>query len=289
MIHGSNTDLYSSRGYPLPSGSRSYFTGKERDAETGLDYFWARYLSSPQGRFTSVDPDINLGLHLTDPQGWNGYAYARNNPLLFVDPDGRDYRVCEIDGNGKEFNCGVVNDDRAFSQYAQKMGWKINRGKLIDKNGNVVGAAHWFSPEAMETISLAGQLAAPAGELLTAGMRAFGYIAAPQAMAIADYVSGANRSGVNLAMAIIPPQILEGATLFKTTYRAIQYEKAGGFAQALRDFESLEGPSRTIGEVRVKDLSDGSKAVAREFSSGGKPTLEFQPPSGPRTKIRYNQ
>ena len=34
------------------------FTGKERDAETGLDFFGARYMSSAQGRFTSVDPEF---------------------------------------------------------------------------------------------------------------------------------------------------------------------------------------------------------------------------------------
>lgn len=38
------------------SGRRSRSTGKERDAETGLDYFGARYMSSAQGRFTSPDP-----------------------------------------------------------------------------------------------------------------------------------------------------------------------------------------------------------------------------------------
>jgi RHS repeat-associated protein len=56
---------------------------KERGIETGLDYFGARYFSSPQGRFTSVDPITVAGLH-NDPQSWNGYVYARNNPLVFV-------------------------------------------------------------------------------------------------------------------------------------------------------------------------------------------------------------
>ncbi len=37
-------------------GQKARFTGKERDAETGLDYFGARYMSSAQGRFTSPDP-----------------------------------------------------------------------------------------------------------------------------------------------------------------------------------------------------------------------------------------
>src|SRR5439155_19699467 len=57
------------------------FTGKERDAETGLDYFGARYLSSTQGRFTSPDPLFFQKEMLEDPQRWNLYSYVRNNPL----------------------------------------------------------------------------------------------------------------------------------------------------------------------------------------------------------------
>jgi RHS repeat-associated protein len=64
------------------------FTGKERDAETGLDYFGARYFSAAQGRFTSADPIHFLPQRLLDPQQWNMYAYARNNPLRFIDPTG---------------------------------------------------------------------------------------------------------------------------------------------------------------------------------------------------------
>jgi RHS repeat-associated protein len=45
------------QGYSQPDGVRMKFTGKERDTETGLDYFGARYYSSTQGRFTSVDPE----------------------------------------------------------------------------------------------------------------------------------------------------------------------------------------------------------------------------------------
>lgn len=63
------------------------FTGKERDQETGLDYFEARYFSSAQGRFTSPDPPL-LDQHIEDPQSWNLYAYGRNNPLRYIDPTG---------------------------------------------------------------------------------------------------------------------------------------------------------------------------------------------------------
>jgi RHS repeat-associated protein len=67
---------------------RSSLPGKERDWETGLDFFGARYFSSAQGRFTSADPVIFQAEMLTDPQRFNLYAYTRNNPLRFVDPTG---------------------------------------------------------------------------------------------------------------------------------------------------------------------------------------------------------
>lgn len=67
------------------------FTGKERDAETGLDYFGARYMSAAQGRFTSPDPKLFLDA-VYDPQSWNKFGYVRNNPLRLVDPDGEDWK-----------------------------------------------------------------------------------------------------------------------------------------------------------------------------------------------------
>jgi RHS repeat-associated protein len=64
------------------------FTGKERDAETGLDYFGARYFSGAQGRSTSPDPRYFQATALVDPQRFNLYSYARNNPHKWVDPNG---------------------------------------------------------------------------------------------------------------------------------------------------------------------------------------------------------
>jgi len=96
-------------GYQANDGVSQKFTGKERDAETGLDYFGARYLSAAQGRFTSPDP---LPGWRKDPQSWNMYAYGRNNPLRYVDPDGETYRVCDADGK----NCGNISDSQ-FEQY----------------------------------------------------------------------------------------------------------------------------------------------------------------------------
>jgi RHS repeat-associated protein len=65
------------------------FTAKERDNETGLDYFGARYYASMQGRFTGVDPISLTRYHIAEPQRWNGYTYAINNPLIMIDLNGK--------------------------------------------------------------------------------------------------------------------------------------------------------------------------------------------------------
>jgi RHS repeat-associated protein len=73
----------------VADGVRQQFGSKERDSETGLDFFGARYFSSVQGRFTSPDDFLN-DTHPVDPASWNLYTYVRNNPLAYVDPDGEE-------------------------------------------------------------------------------------------------------------------------------------------------------------------------------------------------------
>ena len=73
------------------------FVGKEKDEETGLSYFGARYENAKVGRFISPDPVRAVDpktsktneMMLMNPQRLNTYAYSLNNPYRYVDPDGR--------------------------------------------------------------------------------------------------------------------------------------------------------------------------------------------------------
>ena len=79
-------DYYPYGGVAGGTASDHYlFTGKERDSESGLDDFGARYDASSLGRFMS--PDVGRP-ELGDPQTWNRYAYVTNNPLFYIDPNG---------------------------------------------------------------------------------------------------------------------------------------------------------------------------------------------------------
>jgi len=100
-------DYYPFGGLVYPScstssGNHYKFTGKERDSESGLDDFDARHYGSSLGRFMSPDPAGLLAQKPTYPQSWNLYAYAMNNPLIFIDPTGLDCVYANNAGNGVE-------------------------------------------------------------------------------------------------------------------------------------------------------------------------------------------
>ena len=80
------------------------FTGKERDAESGMDYFGARYNASNMGRFMTPDSIAYSGLD--DPQSLNLYSYVGNHPTNMIDPDGRCWswaqRICDLAKNAEQ-------------------------------------------------------------------------------------------------------------------------------------------------------------------------------------------
>jgi RHS repeat-associated protein len=108
------------------------FTGKERDTESGNDYFGARYYSSAMGRFMSPDWSAKEEpvpyAKLDDPQTLNLYDYLRNNPLGGVDADGHDwmdalqYASGVAQGVESSLTGGLVGSPRASDSAASLSG-----------------------------------------------------------------------------------------------------------------------------------------------------------------------
>ena len=117
------------------------FTGKDREVETGLDYFGVRYYSGAQGRFSSPDPLLD-SCRPWEPQSWNRFAYALNNPLRFTDPTGlyewatgcasMDTR-CEQ--NRQKFRDAIANRTKAAGNLQEGS----NERKQLDKTIKRIG------------------------------------------------------------------------------------------------------------------------------------------------------
>lgn len=80
---------------------RQQFTGYERDGETDLDFAQARMYLNALGRFNSVDPVKLTSARMFEPQQFNLYAYTINNPLRYIDPDGKDVNLVNDTKEGR--------------------------------------------------------------------------------------------------------------------------------------------------------------------------------------------
>lgn len=126
------------QGY-IADNVRQKFASHERDIETGLDFVEARYYASIQGRFTSPDPLLSSGT-VKDPQTWNRYSYALNNPLKFTDPFGLyifDKNVTEA--QRKQFNAGLEQARQNLQKIGETYGTDSNEYKKAEAALNSYG------------------------------------------------------------------------------------------------------------------------------------------------------
>ncbi len=284
------------------SGTNTYkFAEKERDAESGLDNFGARYYGSSLGRFMKPDDSL-LWWDRSDPQSLNLYSYAGNNPVSSTD-DGHSVTICDTTGH-----CNTVSDDEySAAQQADKnniapslsnlANSSTGTGAITNSSGGAVGTVQWTPDNpGIQTLGLAGQMAAPGVNFAAQGLRMFGYAFAASVMVAAECLAGApSCTKGNVAMAILPEigalregtlLLEEGATFGKG---AEILQKAGGVEQAVKDFESVQATESVYGSTRVKTLSDGSKVVLYQSTGGsGATTIAIQNAAGRTvTKIRY--
>lgn len=91
------------------------FSGKPLDLETGYSYFGARYLDSKLGLWLSVDP-------LSDKYpSLSPYVYTANNPIRYIDPDGR--KIVPTNSEGETAIRSYVDN---FNPNVQKNVFKIH-------------------------------------------------------------------------------------------------------------------------------------------------------------------
>jgi RHS repeat-associated protein len=129
------------------------FTGKERDSESGNDYFGARYYASTMGRFLTPDSARYSGLN--DPQSLNLYSYVGNHPTFLIDPEGRCWqwaqKLCDAAKNvgqrfdnlfhGEGFRTDQGVENYAHQHNAERRQQEVN-GSTAGRLGQRYGEFH---------------------------------------------------------------------------------------------------------------------------------------------------
>jgi Rhs family protein len=114
------------RTYSTTDTTVNKFTGKERDTETGYDYFGARYYDSRISVWLSPDPLFEKHI------GWSLYNYVLRNPFVLIDPDGRQVNVKSLT---QEHRNAIIQDLLIITGYTFQMNsdgyLKIDNSKKV--------------------------------------------------------------------------------------------------------------------------------------------------------------
>jgi RHS repeat-associated protein len=175
-------------------------------AMSGLHYMQARWQDPETGTFLSVDPVVPS---VSDPQSYNAYAYARNNPVNLTDPNGMCVSI---------FQCGMAYPSHGFGAQVStttysltlksKLGGEISAGSFttVSINGQLIGGA--------DGAVTAAQAAQAIGQTMTSSVS--GLLSAVAAAAAGSSQGGSGRG--------VTGQILAGeaktiwGTLFGVSY-----------------------------------------------------------------------
>lgn len=122
-------------GGSCSDASPMHFTGKQRDTETNLDDFGARYFTSTMGRWVTPDwsarPSAAQYADLGNPQSLNLYAYVNNNPVTHVDADGHAVEAANNFAQGME-----MQGDSSASDELDGLDAEDSAGQNADAEGD---------------------------------------------------------------------------------------------------------------------------------------------------------
>ncbi|MBS1800479.1 MAG: hypothetical protein JSS95_11715 [Acidobacteria bacterium] len=255
----------------LPTSNHFKFTGKERDTESGNDYFGARYYGSSMGRFMSPDWSDKAEpvpyAKLDNPQSLNLYGYVNNNPLSHADADGH---CCESDFNSftdhpGRFAGGQTAYDRQFAS------------TLTSTTKAILGVAvvAYAGPEVLAEAGVARTL----GQSTNVAVKALG-VAGAGVNAAADSMSAVTGkdvdTGTNHVTAVTNPlAALVSATLGSASAgsNANDAVTAGKAITAVASGKSVGNPAEALGSLggAVDALKSTAKAIGSYIT--GPPNL----------------
>lgn len=207
------------------------FTGKERDLESGLDYFLARHYGSNFGRFLQADPLFGSPGR---PQSLNRYAYSLNNPLRFIDPTGMKEEESEptvLCANSSTLECAPPPEQKDRENTEADLGtgdflvqellgvWDVTGGAVI---GTVTQFATGQAAEGFNlTVStlaedpgaigeaFVGQIKDTANAVASGDPRAIGQVVGTAALIAIPFT----KAGPNITFSAHGPAHLEGTGL----------------------------------------------------------------------------
>jgi RHS repeat-associated protein len=171
-----------SNGYSGDS-VRQKFTGYERDSETGVDFAGARYFGNLMGRFTSPDDFLN-DTHVSDPQSWNLYVHARNNPLRYIDPDGKIKKdadgnvIFDVDSTGTITffeNVPIRDADGNPTGYTETITWEAEIGHVYADDGTPIEASRATGPMKVVVKDSGGNISEELSSLRAAAYASIGF------------------------------------------------------------------------------------------------------------------
>jgi len=255
------------------------FTSKERDVETGYDYFaclpkserrrkGARYYDSRIGRWLQVDPLTDLSSSISP------YAYCFNNPLNYTDPDGKwpwDEPNYIWDDELGRWRLRSIDEILAITGRE-----KLNKYSVEHNGDNSLATTllvTGVSTIAIGTTTVLGGLLG----LITIGLSG-------------DTDPQQRQLLMNEGAENAIDKVIEGSEQGKVS-SSKQRHREGGEEQANKDFDDIvNAGGSSVQEypngVRTTKTPEGTHVTVRP-SKEGSPTLEIIRPTGKVIKIRY--
>jgi RHS repeat-associated protein len=252
----------------------SRYTGKERDAESGLDYFGARYYASSIGRWMSPDwsktPQGVPYVDLANPQSLNLYEYVGNNPLSRFDPDGHDglwdwakkwLNVVEVKvgvsaGVSASGQWGVAKGEAHATILGVEAKSGLGGGGADVKVSSGVGASGSAGP-AKAGVSAGGQVSVMDGASASAGANAS--VGSVQASASASLDSAGGHTSASATVA--GPEAKEDSKLAGSVTVGASVGVGINLTQAGRAWDSTMDGFRALGNLLTTPATNNGQQV----------------------------